>query len=265
MKNVLLGFEVDNYAARSTLAGILKFASAHGAWELRIATVPDPLTADMIRHAPSEGIDGIIANGVVKDAAISALAKTPLPVCLVESADEFIPKRRRAIARACNDNRKIGALGAKHLLDLGRFSSYAFAPHPDAPPWSENRRKGFVEELARHGIQAEILTGDIADGLSLLAKPAAVMAAWDYKAIEIVRCARNAGLRIPEHVAVIGVDSDPLICDFTNPPLTSVAPDFEGLGFAAAEALESMMSGDGRKSTVRVCHPPKGVVKRGSS
>ena len=31
MKNVLLGFEVDNYAARSTLAGILKFASAHGA------------------------------------------------------------------------------------------------------------------------------------------------------------------------------------------------------------------------------------------
>ena len=50
----------------------------------------------------------------------------------------------------------------------------------------------------------------------------------------IRRCARNAGLRIPEHIAVIGVDSDPLICDFTDPPLTSVAPDFEGLGFAAA-------------------------------
>ena len=265
MKNVLLGFNVDNYAARSTLAGILKFASRKSAWELRIATAPDRMTADMVRRAPAEKIDGIIANDVADETVARALAETPLPISLIECADRLVPERKTNIARACTRNPEIGALGARHFLDLGRFRSYAFAPHQSGAPWSVERQAGFIDEMAKHGICPEILTGALNKEITKLAKPAAVMAAWDYKAIEIMVCARKAGLKVPDDIAVIGVDADPLVCEFTNPPLTSVAPDFEGLGYAAAEALDDMMCGRRRRTCTKIYQPPKGIVKRASS
>ena len=54
---------------------------------------------------------------------------------------------------------------------------------------------------------------------------------------------RIAGLGVPEDVAVLGVDDDPLTCETTLPPLSSVAMGGEEVGFAAAEALDAALRG----------------------
>jgi LacI family transcriptional regulator len=52
-----------------------------------------------------------------------------------------------------------------------------------------------------------------------------------------------AGLDVPGEVAVLGVDDDELICEFCEPPLSSVLPNARRTGFEAAALLARMMSG----------------------
>ena len=85
------------------------------------------------------------------------------------------------------------------------------------------------------------------------------------KAIEIMGYARKLGFSIPDQIAVVGVDADPIVCGFSHPSLTSIEPDFERMGYAAAAALDAMMSGRKLNSVNRISCPPKGVVERAST
>jgi LacI family transcriptional regulator len=74
----------------------------------------------------------------------------------------------------------------------------------------------------------------------------------------------DAGLRVPEDVAVVGVDNDELICETSRVPLSSVAVSAERIGFEAASLLERMMKGEA-VDVGPLCIPPQGVVVRQSS
>ena len=68
------------------------------------------------------------------------------------------------------------------------------------------------------------------------------MAASDLRARQVIEACHDTNLDIPVQVAVLGVDNDELLCDYTSPTLSSVLPDFEDEGFKAAQALERMMN-----------------------
>ena len=264
MKNVLMCTEANNYASRCIFTGVQKFVASKGDWNTYMVSFPDVLTAEMVERAAAEGFDGILFPFITEPGVVEALAKTPLPVSTL--GHRPIPRRKKAIAVVDICDRDVGAMGARHFLGLGKFNSYAFAPHADSPYWSEKRARGFVEELKRHGIRATVLAdGGSPQEIAALPKPAAIMAAWDYKAIEIMGYARKAGFAIPEQIAVIGVDADPIVCSFTNPPLTSVEPGFERMGYAGAAALDAMMCGRKLNSAIRIPCLPKGVIERAST
>jgi len=69
---------------------------------------------------------------------------------------------------------------------------------------------------------------------------------------------------VPEEIAVIGVDNDPLLCSLTTPPLTSVIPNTHRTGYEAARLLDRLMSGEriapkgssSRRSESRRGNPP---------
>ena len=265
MKNVVLSYTPGNYPSRCVLTGIQKFTSSRTAWNVSIYAFPADLTAEAVRRAPKDGIDGFIIDRVTDESVSIALSKTPLPVSIIDMPyDAHLLGRTRASAMVENRNRDVGRLGAQHFLGLGRFKSYAFVPYPEDLAWSVERMEGFVAELKQHGIRTTILR-DTHEGIRRLPKPAAVMAAWDNKAIEIMACAKKEGFRVPADIAVVGVDADPIVCGFSNPPLTSVAPDFERLGYSAAAALDAMMNGRKLKGFNRIFVPPKGVVERAST
>ena len=193
MKNVLVCYRGYNYASRCVISGVQKFVSQKGDWLVRLVSFPETLTADMVRRAPSQGFNGILFPNFAEPGVEDAIVDTPLPVVVGNIAYTRIQQRKKDIAVIDICDREVGAMGAQHLLSLGRFNSYAFAPHTDAPDWSEDRRKGFIAELRRHGVKATVLAGggtsqEIAD----LPKPAAVMAAWDFNAIAIMGHAQKA-------------------------------------------------------------------------
>lgn len=76
-----------------------------------------------------------------------------------------------------------------------------------------------------------------------LAKPVGIMACYDIKAQQILDVCRELDLAVPEQVAVIGADNDDLLCNLSDPPLTSVIPNSHRAGYEAARLLDRMMSG----------------------
>src|SRR6266404_7844875 len=74
----------------------------------------------------------------------------------------------------------------------------------------------------------------------------------DCVAADIVDACIEAGIRIPDQVAVLGVDNDPVICDCVQVPLSSVRHDLEGMAYEAAALLDRLINGE----------PPPNIPKR---
>ena len=79
--------------------------------------------------------------------------------------------------------------------------------------------------------------------LRSLPVPIGLLACDDERGRQVLEACRAAGLRVPEDVAVIGVDNDELLCDLSDPALSSVVLDTLRAGFEAAKLLDGLMSG----------------------
>ena len=100
--------------------------------------------------------------------------------------------------------------------------------------------------------------------ISQLPKPLGVMVTADDQALRLLRACDEADLSVPEEVAVLGCDNDPLICDNAPVPLSSVDNDWEGLGYEGAKLLDGLMDGK-RAPREPILIAPKGVVMRMST
>jgi LacI family transcriptional regulator len=97
-----------------------------------------------------------------------------------------------------------------------------------------------------------------------LPKPVAIMSCNDVRGLHVLDACSRAGVLVPEEVAVLGVDDEDTMCELCSPPLSSVAPNPEGIGYAAAELLETLMSGQ-RPGQERISVRPIRVSCRQSS
>jgi LacI family transcriptional regulator len=100
--------------------------------------------------------------------------------------------------------------------------------------------------------------------LKKLAKPVAVLADHDVAAHDLADMCQILGLRVPDDVAILGVDDDELECQLAFPPLSSVALPAERIGFEAAKLLDQMLSGKNVPSHP-VYLPPVRIVTRHST
>jgi LacI family transcriptional regulator len=78
----------------------------------------------------------------------------------------------------------------------------------------------------------------LAEWLKSLPRPCGIFAANDATAAEVCTMASSFGISIPDELAVIGVDDDPIICERTKPSLSSIRVDFEQGGYICAELLD---------------------------
>jgi LacI family transcriptional regulator len=75
-------------------------------------------------------------------------------------------------------------------------------------------------------------------------RPAGVMACNDMRGQHVLDACQRVRLGVPEQVAVIGVDDDVLLCELCDPPLSSVVPNAERIGYEAAALLDRLMAGE---------------------
>jgi LacI family transcriptional regulator len=100
--------------------------------------------------------------------------------------------------------------------------------------------------------------------VAALPKPVGVFTTNDITNRRLVVASRLLGLRVPEEVATIGVDNEDLVCEFSDPPLSSVDPAWLQIGFEAAKLLDAMMTGHAPPAQP-ILVAPAGVVVRGST
>ena len=98
-----------------------------------------------------------------------------------------------------------------------------------------------------------------------LPKPAAVLAAFDERAVDVLDACSAANISVPGQVAVLGVDNDELLCDFSTPPLSSVLPDHVREGVRAAQELDRLLRARKPSATTTILCRDKRIIRREST
>jgi len=105
----------------------------------------------------------------------------------------------------------------------------------------------------------------LTDWLERLPLPVAVFAGNDYIGVKLANACAQLGLTVPDQVALVGVDNEEVLCEFANPPLSSVPCDTERMGYAAARLLDRLMEGGETAPAQHIVIPPLPLVVRASS
>jgi LacI family transcriptional regulator len=176
-----------------------------------------------------------------------------------------------------SDHVAIGTMGASHLLERG-FRNFAFCGFAHEL-WSMQRFNGFCSAVSQNNVPISLYETPwrgpnvprwdqdiehIVKWLIELPKPVAIMACNDVRGLHVLDACSRAGLLVPEEVAVLGVDDEEIMCELCSPPLSSVAPNPEGIGYAAAELLDALMAGK-RPRQLRIFVDPIRVFSRQST
>lgn len=267
-KNVIVALTIGSIAGRNCLSGVFDFVNAGHPWKIRYMQNPDELTPDVVKHAATNGIDGVITGFRERTEGMAALENSPIPVVFTDYPRNEAPDASRHNFLIRNDDIAIGREGVKHLISRGTFRSYAFVPTPAPTRWSTLRERGFRLQVAESGQMPRRFNSqkdDLVRFLSGLQRPTAVMAATDYMAVQVIEACNAAKLSVPEQIAVIGVDNDELLCTASRPTLTSIKPDHEGLGRFGARILDCMMAGRKVPKSISTHVKSLGVVERDST
>lgn len=249
-----------------TLLGVTAAARAGG-----YRVLVEPLTpgegsyAELLR---SQRTDGLIVSGPrVDDAELAAIVDEGFPIVLQgHRADLPMP--------SVDVDNRAGARGAvEHLLGLGhrrigcvtnaslaytaaaeRLGGYRDALEAAGLPFDETLvREGDFDPASGHRATADLLSSG---------RVTALFVASDIVAFGALRAIREAGLRVPDDVSVVGFDDIPLAEHF-DPPLTTVRLPAHSLGVAAGQALVDRV--EGRPVAPRTLLPTQLVVRDSSA
>jgi LacI family transcriptional regulator len=264
LPKVALLVETSRGFGREMLRGIARYAQLHGPWSFHITA------GDFDHDVPKMkqwGGSGIIAR-IPNERVAKAILDADLPTIALGLTDEQMrpDSPLSAFSELSSDAREVARIAAEHLLER-KFRHYAYVGLEDRA-WSTRREVAFGERLAAVGFQTHIYRQPkrrqdqvwereqaiLADWIRRLPKPVGLFACNDDRGREVLEACRLAELRVPEDVAVLGVDDDEVFCQLANPPLSSVALNAETAGYRAAELLDGMMQG-------RVKRPRRIVVE----
>jgi len=276
IRRVAIVLRMSGAAGRDILSGVFYFTRMHPNWHTRLFQMPSEFTPDAFLAECAVGLDGIVASEPGPDATAALVRDSKIPVSFIGDPGPVLSARRSGIAFTRNDDDQIGRIGARYLASLGAHRAYGFVPTTSRQYWSDFRLRGFTDALKSRGVEPIIFHSPGAAGsrddlaalkewIINLPKPAAVMTAWDTRATQVLNICQETRIKVPRQIAILGVDNDELLDESCTPPLTSILPDHEKLGYAAARELERLMAGRAHKDAKPFLIRPVKVVERESA
>jgi LacI family transcriptional regulator len=227
------------------------------------------------------GIERFDGDGIIADfddpAVCDALADCRLPVVAMGSSFEDPSHYPAGVPYIATDNLKLISLAYTHLIGAGlrHFALYSL-PLSNEHRWAHQRELAFARLRGTEGRTPEQIDTEIYRGLSTsaptwnqaieqltqwlhaLPKPVGIIAVTDARARQLLQACLIAGIPVPEDVAIIGIDNDPLARTLTRIPLSSVIQGTEEMGRTAAHLLHQMLHG-ARFGARRILVPPVGI------
>jgi len=271
---IALLFNANKTFDREVISGVAAYLSSRRTtWELF-------LEEDFrLRLAGIEGWqgDGIIADMDDPEVA-AALSRCKVPVVAVGGSYANPDDYPAGVPYVATDNFALIKSAYQHLVDTGlhRFAMFSL-PESAQNRWAQEREKAFRCLMQQDGMEATIFRGcetsaqewDEAvrgqvEWLRSLPKPVGIIAVNDARARQLLQACLLAGIEVPEQVALIGIDNDPLVRMLTRIPLSSVIQGAQEMGRTAAGLLDRMLHG-AVLDRPRVLVPPVGVQAAASS
>lgn len=250
--------------------GVLRYASEHSCkWSY--ITAPESLALSVLDLQGWRG-DGIIAalNTPTETECVKAL---PMPIVNISGTLAKSP-----VPRVSLDNALVGRMAAEHLIERG-FEEFAYYGLRSVA-YSTVRRESFESRLEAAGAKCVSLLmpptyrakaehwrdqqRKLVKWLTGLPKPIGLFAVTDYRARQVLDACRQVDVRVPQQVAVVGVDNEEVICMHGEPKLSSVARNNQQEGYHAAAMLDQLIRGK-NVTTMEEMIPPLGVVAREST
>ncbi|WP_339728890.1 XylR family transcriptional regulator [uncultured Gimesia sp.] len=267
--SIALLIESSNSYARGLLRGVMSYIHEHRSWSIYLpehgrGSVP-------VNWLNSWHGDGIIAR-IENEKIAEAVVNSGVPAVDV-SAARLAP----SLPWVETDDRAIATLAAQHLIERG-FQHYAFCGD-DRFNWSRWREDHFQSCIENAGyvchrypqakgrkktIPWEQEQQRLSEWIRQLPKPVGVMACYDIKAQQLLDVCRTSSVSVPEEVAIIGVDNDEILCNLSEPPLSSVIPNTRLTGYEAAALLDRMIAGQTVSSEAHLIKP-LGIATRQST
>jgi LacI family transcriptional regulator len=275
MLRIALLIESSRNYGRELMRGIAAYAQQAGPWLFfhEERALADPLPPSLAHWAP----DGILVR-LVGDKLPRQIRALRLP-----TVDLYREDDTHDIPGVTVDQEALVRQAIAHFQERG-FQNFAFCGFTKVL-FSEIREASFRRQLKAKGIaplifrhpplqshsglatveaHAAKFNAELADWLRKLPKPVALMACNDMRAYQVLNVCNACGIAVPEEAAVLGVDNDPIVCEFSNPPLSSVDPNAMRTGYEAAALLHRIIEGH-PKPARRILVEPQGVVSRRST
>ena len=244
---VILLIESSRASGRALLRGIADFSRHHGPWSFSW----EPAGLEKVQPLLETGeANGIILRDV---AGVEEIVAYGLPTVVVGHRQTEFP----GVVNVVTDSETIGRMGADHLLSCG-FKHFAFCGYErtllENTTWSEIRKEFFCKRIREAGFENPpqyALSGPgkdwskewrlLAHWLKVLPKPVGLMSCNDDCGQRVMEVCKLTGLMVPDQVGLIGADNDEVVCGLTDPPMSSIAINFERAGYEAASALDGLM------------------------
>ena len=255
------------------ISGIEPVASARGYGLLLCSSGEDPdkerSELEMLRGRQVDGIVLASAHGSANDDLLTQLTESGTGLVMIDRDDH--PKVE--CHRVLTDDERVGALATSHLIETGR-RAIAHIGGPDIEH-AKRRERGWRKALREAGrtpapewfVQAGFMESDgyraMKKLLSVQPRIDAVFAVNDPAAIGAMKAVWEAGLRVPEDIAVVGV-GDIAMVDMLRVPLTTVSWSRKEQGLNAAELLLNEIDSEEDRPPSRVIIPPRLVVRESS-
>ncbi|HLW20598.1 MAG TPA: XylR family transcriptional regulator, partial [Cyclobacteriaceae bacterium] len=252
MYKIILLLDFAEEYSKNLLKGISKYAMENGPWTYCRMPLYYRETIGMegiLQWAKDWGADGIIGQ-LYNDTNVGKIVDSGIPVIAQDFKERF-----KEIPNITGSYRETGILGADYFLKKG-YKNFAFYGFNDIV-WSRERAEGFEERVNAAGHHVHYFehrksrstdlwyykSNSLSQWIRSLPKPIALMACDDNQGQQITEACRQIKIRIPEEVAVLGVDNDEMLCELSDPPLSSIAMDVERGGYDTAKLLDKMIKG----------------------
>ena len=241
---VLLLLDYTSEFERNLLRGIVKYSNEHGPWLFyRLPpsykdTYGDQAIVDYARKWKADAVVGRWDND-----AIDLQKELGVPVII-----QNYHHRRITCSNLTGDYASAGRMAAQFFIRKG-YRNFAYFGLKNVV-WSEERKNAFAEEVKAIGGKLYCFEYEKKDSsmrtrlyrwLQSLPNPVALFCCDDENALAVSEICMMYNIRIPEQMALLGVDNDKLMCNISCPPISSIELNVIAGGYAIGELIDRMM------------------------
>jgi LacI family transcriptional regulator len=268
MLKVLLLIDYSSDFSRRLLKGLIKYSKDYGPWMFyRLPEYYKTLYGikGILNWAKEWNADAAIAQW--DNPGIDLLKNLDIPIIL-----QNYKERSEYFSNLTGDYKGTGKMAANFFIQRG-FHNFAFYGNKGVI-WSLERAEGYRREVEKMGgdyyyFETENLSGDqwsrshihLDDWLLSLPKPIALFACDDYFALQVSEICKINDIRIPDDISLLGVDNDELICNISDPPISSIVLEVEKGGYETGRLIDKLIKKEKKGSFNIVINPIRVEVR----